>query len=1110
MGSNMYIQIPVPYLFLLLVICACKTEEQRVIPQNQPMFQVVPSAKSQVSFANNLTENSRINVLEYLYYYNGCGVSIGDINNDGLPDIYLASATKQNKLYLNKGNLEFQDITASANAGGYHGITAGVNFIDINQDGFLDIYICKSGNNAGRYRTNELLINTGDLQFEEKAAEYGLDDPSFSTQSYFFDYDVDGDLDMYLVNHPIDWNNKNIIMTEEQEQVGFLYEYSDKLYENDGSNHFSDITQEAGILNRAWGLSASIGDFNGDRLPDLYVANDFIKPDFLYINNGDGTFSDRLPEYFRHISFYSMGSDYADINNDGLNDLYVLDMAMRSHARSKQNMGSMSTENFQTIIQRGYHYPYSSNTLHLNLGSQVPFTDIAQLAGVDKTDWSWAPLLIDLDNDGFKDIFVSNGIYRDIIDNDFQIKKVAYDDTTDNTQYFEDLLADIPQTKVRNFFFRNSGDLSFEDVSEAWGITEATNSNGAAYADLDLDGDLDLVTNNLNEPSAIYENLSESTSQNNYLQVELRGSKTNRNGIGASLEIAYKGQIQRQDAFVARGYLSSSEYKLHFGLGKEKEIDRLTINWPDGKQSIVKGVAVNTLVTVDYSDAVVPGQNGNSLEQPWVEDITALLGLQHLHEEAVYNDFQQELLLPHKLSENGPFVSVADVDNNGYEDFYVGGAAGFPGALYLQSSTGSFTANSSMTWIQDKQFEDQKSLFFDADNDGDLDLYVVSGSNEFDRVENYQDRLYANDGIGNFQRLNAALPPISSSGLSVDAADYDKDGDLDLAVGGRVVPGAYPRAPQSYLLENDKGRFKDVTLDRAQDFQEIGMVTDLLFTDFDGDLDPDLMIVGEWMGIRFLENEGGSFSESEVGMGVENTEGWWFQIAEGDIDRDGDPDYLVGNIGQNNKYHPTLDKPLTLYFNDFDENGTGDIVLSKKENDTFYPVRGRECTSQQMPFVAEKFESYASFASATLEEIYTLSHLNQSLKMEAKEFRNCLLVNEGAGMFTLKPLPLWAQMSPVTGAEFMDFNEDGTLDLILAGNFFGSETETIRYDGGSGLLMIGDGTGNFDPISPRKSGFMATQNVKDLAKIKLANGSYALIVANNKNALQVWGIVTPN
>lgn len=1096
------------YLFLLLpfLISSCHTNEsgqkEAIDPEQFQLFRRLPSEKSKLFFENKLVENNRINILNYLYYYNGSGVAVGDINNDGLPDIYFASTVGKNKLFLNKGNLVFEDITQSAQLEGDFGITTGVNFIDINNDGLLDLYICKSGDQSQRYRTNQLFINQGNLSFIEQAAAYGLDDTSFSNQAYFFDMDQDNDLDLYLVNHPIDWPNINKIMTGEQEKEGFHYEFSDKLYRNNGQGKFEDITRTAGVLNRSWGLSAAIGDFNGDQRPDIYVANDFIKPDYLYINNGDGTFSDRLPDYFRHISFYSMGSDYADINNDGLNDLYVADMAMQGHVRSKRNMGSMSTENFQTIVRRGYHYPYAANNLHLNLGNNS-YTEIAQTAGVQKTDWSWAPLLLDLDNDGLKDIFITNGIYRDIIDNDFLAKKSRYDQAKERN-YFDDLIKEIPQSKVKNFVFRNKGDLSFKDMSQAWGIRETTCSNGAAYADLDQDGDLDMIVNNLNEPSVIYENLSNENLAHHFIKVQLTGPANNIHGIGAKVEIRYGQQIQRLDMNPARGYLSTMDYSLHFGLGSTEKIDQIEVSWPDGKKTIQKNPKINRTIHLKYTTAQTPKVAQTSQKTPILQDITSATKLKHRQEETPYDDFKKELLLPHKLSQNGPFLSVADVNQDQLEDFFIGGAAGHTGTLYLQNSTGGFTPSSQDTWLNDKQYEDQASLFFDADQDGDLDLYVVSGSNEFDRQLLYQDRLYLNDGTGRFEKASHALPQITASGMAVDAGDFDQDGDLDLIVGGRVVPGKYPNAPQSYLLENKNGVFTDITAEVAPDLQHLGMVTDLEFSDYDQDQDLDVIIVGEWMPIIILENNKASFQRIATEANLAAAKGWWFSITSGDIDQDGDLDYVLGNIGTNNKYQASADHPLHIYYEDFDQNGTGDIVLSKREEETHYPLRGRECSSQQMPFISDKYTDFASFASATMEDIYSEELLSTALHYEATEFKSCVLLNEGAAGFRIQYLPTMAQISPLMKTHLLDINQDGHLDILGAGNFFETETETIRYDGGSGIILLGDGKGEFTTLPNRESGLLLNKDVKDIELIQLAGGGTGVLVANNNDYLELW------
>ncbi|MFY0598361.1 MAG: VCBS repeat-containing protein [Cyclobacteriaceae bacterium] len=1092
-------------LLIALGIISCQRNSSTTQVSDSKDFQLfnqLDSERSNVNFENTLVENNRINILNYLYYYNGSGVAVGDINNDGLPDIYFASTVGKNKLFLNKGDLRFEDISTQAGVSGDFGITTGVSFVDVNNDGNLDIYVCKSGDHSKRYRTNQLFINNGKLGFTEQASDYNLDDHSYSSQAYFFDMDMDGDLDMYLVNHPIDWVNMNKIMTGDQEMLGFDYQYSDKLYQNDGEGKFIDITKEAGILNRSWGLSASVGDFNADGLLDIYVANDFIKPDNLYINNGDGTFSDRIKEHFRHISFFSMGTDYADINNDGLNDLYVLDMAMKSHERSKRNMGSMSSEDFRTIVRRGYHYPYSTNTLHLNLGNSQPYTEIAQMAGVDKTDWSWSPLMVDLDNDGLKDIFITNGIYRDIIDNDFKAKKKNYD-TTKHKKYFDDLIAQIPQTKIKNFVFRNNGDLSFKDLSDEWGISIATNSNGSAFADLDLDGDLDLITNNLNEPSQILENRTSQLTANNYLKVKLIGNKSNPFAIGASVEIVYDEKIQRQDVIPTRGYLSSSDYTLHFGLGNVQSIGALNVKWPDGKQTVIDDIEINKTLEIKYGAEFVRLAKTSS-PAPIFKEISRNLDLLHKDTEVAFDDFEKEILLPHKLSENGPFVAVGDVDNDGLEDFYIGGSAGEEASLYVQNRESKFSKRSQSSWNKDKRFEDQGALFFDADNDADLDLYVISGSNQFNRDELLQDRLYLNDGTGNFIRSIEALPKISSSGSKVICSDIDGDDDLDIVVGGRVVPKKYPTSPESYLLENVDGKFIDVTQKVAPDLQTIGMITDMEFSDFDNDGDLDIAIVGEWMTITFLEYENEKYAKTSIDTGLAESSGWWFSISSGDLDNDGDTDYVVGNIGANNKYHPSVENPLHIYYDDFDGNNTGDIILSKQIKGNNYPIRGRECSSQQVPDVAKKFPTYASFAKASLEDIYSLPSLEASLHLEAKEFRSCALINDGNGRFDIVHLPALAQFSPLLSIELLDLNGDEILDVIAAGNFYASETETIRYDGGTGVYLIGDGSGSFTSVQNSKSGLNLSGNVKDLAKINLTDGAVGILVSRNNEYLQLW------
>ncbi len=1096
-------------IIYLLFATACndKVEDDREFtnPEQIQLFRELTAAQTGFQFENALIENNRINILNYLYYYNGSGVGIGDLNNDGLPDIYMASSVGKNKLFLNKGDLNFEDITQQANVDGGFGITTGVNLVDINNDGLLDIYVCKSGADSKTYRTNLLFINQGNLKFKEQAAAYGLADHSFSNQAYFFDMDLDGDLDMYLVNHPVDWPNMNKIMTGEQEFEGFSYQFSDKLYENIGNQKFKDITVAAGVQNRNWGLSATIGDFNGDNYPDIYVANDFIKPDNLYINNGDGTFTDEIQSYFRHISFYSMGSDFADINNDGYNDLFVADMAMSGHSRSKTNMGSMSTENFQTIVRRGYHYPYSSNTLQLNLGNNK-YVDIAQLSNVAKTDWSWSPLLVDVDNDGFKDIFVTNGIYRDIIDNDFLLVKATYDQQKERN-YFDDLIHKIPQTKVRNVVFKNNGDISFKNMSEKWGISKITNSNGAAYADLDLDGDLDFITNNLNEPSFIYENLAADSLNHRFLKIKLIGSKYNVDAIGTKVELAYGNQVQRLDLQPARGYLSSSDRMIHFGLGNYSGQVDITVTWPDGKIStMIAGSSTNQNIVFDYTKA--NGQTDKKLSNSaqLFSDETENFELDYTHKESSYNDFHKELLLPHKLSQNGPFISVADVNGDGLVDFFIGGSAGEPGKLFTQTSQGHFESCAVSPWLNDKGFEDQQSIFFDADGDDDMDLYVVSGSNEFDNKNLYQDRLYLNDGNGNYTLSKQSLPQIHSSGMAVDAGDFDNDGDVDLVVGGRVVPGKYPSMPRTYLLENSGGKFVDVTEEKAVALKHLGMITDIQFTDYDNDNDLDMIAVGEWLPITILENSDSNFKIKPV-ESFKETSGWWFSIASGDIDNDGDIDFALGNLGLNNKYHPSPDHPLHIYYNDFDKNGIGDIILSKTEKGVDYPVRGKECSSQQMPIINANFPTYKSFADASLQSLLGDESLNEALHHSVQTFESCLLINKGDGEFDIKSLPKMSQLSPLMSIKLDDLDQDGHLDLIGVGNFHATETETIRYDAGSGIYLKGNGNGEFFPLLVNDTGLYVDQDAKDLQFIKLQDDQKGILISATNDKLKLLKVI---
>jgi enediyne biosynthesis protein E4 len=904
------------FLTVLVFFCCNKKKSSDATT----LFTSIPSSQSKIDFKNVIKQDGNFNCFHYSYMFNGGGVAIGDINNDGLQDIYFTANQTSNKLYINKKNFEFEDITEKANVADDKGWTTGTSMIDINNDGWLDIYVCKSASlNDEELRRNKLYINQKDGTFSEEAKAYGLDDKGFSIQSYFFDYDKDGDLDMYLVNHRVDF--ENTLRLEQKEAQKMFPETSDHLYRND-NNFFTDVTVSSRIINKAWGLSASIGDYNNDGWPDIYVANDYIMPDFLYINNQDGTFSNQLNTRFKHISYNSMGSDYADINNDFLPDLMVLEMSAEDHVRSKENMASMNTEGFDKIINANYNRPYMANTVQLNNGNGS-FSDIGQLIGMSKTDWSWAPLIADFDNDGYKDVFVTNGIDRNFANQDY-IRKVKknLDDKIAMTIY--DVIDMIPNEKIANYSFKNNGDLSFTNTTESWGLNKKVNSNGVAYADLDNDGDLDLVVNNMTDIASIYEN----NSAGNYLNIKLIGSDKNKNGIGAKVKIFTEKQQQYQELYTARGYQSSVTNVLNFGLGEEDEVEKIEVIWEDGLVSIVENTNTNQTIIIDIKDAKQQDASVVKVNRNFVGINPLQLGIDFVHQESIFNDFSKQVLLPQKLSQQGPTLSVGDLNKDGLEDFFVGGAKDQSGKVYFQNKSGQFVASSQPALENDKAFEDNGSLFFDVNGDGYLDLYVASGSYELPENSPFlQDRLYLNDKTGKFVKSNA-IPKMLTFTKTVKAVDYDKDGDLDLTIGGRCIPGKYPLVPNSYILENNKGIFKDVTQAIAPEFSKVGLVNDLLFSDYDGDGDKDLIVAGEWMPITVFKNTNGTFKMTMLPE-FKNSEGWWNTVAEVDIDKDGDLDYFFGNLGGNNKFHPSVEKPLHIYGNNFDDNGTYDMLLSK-------------------------------------------------------------------------------------------------------------------------------------------------------------------------------------
>ena len=1090
--NDMKLKASVYYVLLAFVFSCNETGIMKKESHSETLFSLVPISTSTIDFTNTVEQTNDFSCLNYTYALIGGGVGVGDINNDGLEDIYFVSNQNSNKLYINKGDFKFEDITQDSHTADNVGWSTGVTMIDINNDGWLDIYVCKSASiDNPKLRENKLFINQKNETFKEEAEAWGLNQNGFSIQSYFFDYDRDGDLDMYLVNHRVDF--ENTLRIEKKENQKFYPETSDHLFRNDG-DHFTNVTAQSKIINNAWGLSASIGDFNNDGWPDVYVANDYIAPDMLYINNRNGTFSNQIQTRFKHISYNSMGSDYADINNDFLPDLMVLEMSAEDHVRSKENMPSMNTDGFEKIVKANYHYPYMANVLQLNNGNGS-FSDIGQLAGVSKTDWSWAPLIADFDCDGFKDVFVSNGVERNFSNQDYarRVKK-NLDDGVEMTKM--EVIEMMPSDKLANYSYKNNGDLTFSNTSASWGFNQKINSNGLAYADFDNDGDLDLVMNNLSDKATIYEN----NATGNFLNIKLNGSTRNRNGLGAKVKI-YSGKNQQyQELYTSRGYMSTVTNTLNFGFKDLELIDKVEVIWDNGTLSVLENIPTNQSITVDIASATNTKPTKNQVNRVLIPVNTKTLGIDFEHQENIFNDFSKQVLLPQKMSQLGPALSVADVNKDGLEDVFIGGAQNQAGAIYLQNETGDFKLLDQPAFENDKAFEDNNSLFFDADNDGDLDLYINSGGyNLLAESPLLQDRLYENDGKGIFSR-SGKLPKIFVNSNSVASEDIDNDGDNDLIVGGHCIPGKYPLAERSYILKNEMGVFVEQPESMPSELNDIGIVNELIFSDYDGDNDKDLIVVGEWMPITIFNNDDGFFSKVTVPE-LKDTNGWWYTISEIDFDQDGDLDYVVGNLGDNNKFHPTKEKPLHIYAKDFDSNNSFDMVLSKDYKGNLVPVRGKECSTQQNSFVEEKAPTFNDFANASLVDIYGDQLLKSAYHNEIHMFSSVFIENTGEHTFILHKLPNMAQLGPTLGFEFGDVNKDGIQDIIGIGAIHESEVETIRYDANVGYIILGNQEGNFE--SYKDINFYNDKNAKDIKRIVIKGKSHYLI-ANNNSSLTIF------
>ncbi len=1087
-------------VLMTLVIISCNKAVDR-LPDDK-LFTQIPPDISGVNFENKILESEDLYYYKYLYMYLGGGVAAADFNNDGLEDLFFTSNTYQNRLFLNKGDFVFEDITDKAGFEKSEGFDVGVSIADVNSDGFLDIYI----NRAGWYEeddklANQLYINNGDLTFTEQASTYGLADTNRSIASTFFDYDNDGDLDLYIANAPSRFGLSSAILDLDNVQkhpMTTTFKGSDKLYNNNGDGYFTDVSVAAGILpDLGFGLNAQVGDLNNDGWLDIYVSNDFVGSDYVYVNNGDGTFSDGRDELFKHISYYSMGGDIADINNDGLTDLMVLDMNPEDYIRSKTTMGMSSIERFDEMIEKNYYYQYMHNTMHLNNGNGT-YSDIAYMSGLAMTDWSWATLFADFDLDGFNDVYVTNGVYRDVMNKDVVNKIDKYLDENEGNlsdKKILELTQMLPQQKLTNYFFKNKGNLDFEKKTEDWANETPSFSNGAIYSDLDNDGDLDIVVNNIDAKVTILRNNSREQTRKNYVQFKFNGPEKNPQGVGVTVKLYNtNGQIQTRQLINSRGYLSSVSSILHFGLGDKKSIDKMEVIWPDGKTQLLEDVPVNQVVAIDYTESK---ESGILLETKEEGKLFKEQPLELSHVEAPYNDFDKQLLLPHKLSQTGPAIAKADIDNDGLEDIFIGGASNQSGQLLFAQQENTFKAVFNPSFEKDKAYEDVGACFFDADNDGDKDLYVVSGSYEFDMGSpKLKDRLYINDGKGNFNRSNTELPTDGTAGSVVVASDYDNDGDEDLFVGGRVIPGKYPYAPTSYLLINDNGSFKIGTKTYAPELENIGMVTDASWNDIDNDGDVDLIVTGEWMGIEVFTNENGHLSKNSAYNDLSSAKGWWNTIVIEDIDGDGDKDILAGNLGLNYKFHASNEKPFHIYTHDFDNNGIEDIVLAKYYKKEQVPVRGKSCTSAQMPFLKEKFKKYEDFANADINDIFG-EDIEYSLHYLANEFRSGIFRNEGGKGFIFEPFSNEAQISPINSILYEDFDGDMIKDLLLAGNNYMPEIETTRADAGKGVFYKGQTNRHFSYVDNQHTGFFANKDVRKMVLLKSKNSKNVFVVNNN-------------
>ena len=1065
-------------------------------------FSKISSNQSGINFANTITHDiaTKFNLFDYDYFYNGSGVGVADLNNDGLQDIFFCGNQVPNKLYLNKGDLTFEDISEKANINTNKNWSSGVTFVDINNDGWLDIYVSQGGPHDKDNRNNLLFINQQDLTFKEEAASYGLDDKGISTQSAFFDYDKDGDLDCIVMNENDYYGQDPETFYSILSDKNKLKDNSSHFYKNENGK-FIDITEQAGLLKPTFGLGLCVTDINNDNWLVIYIANDYYVPDAMYINNKNGTFTDQIKSTTNQVSFYGMGLDIADINNDNLKDIVVLDMASRDHIRGKTLMASMNVPRFNLLIEDlELQYQYMFNSVQLNVGSDK-FHNVASLTGMSKTDWSWASLIFDTNHDTEEDVYVTNGYRRYALDNDSRMKVArAQQQYQGNVplNVKEQIYNELPTERLANILFRNKGHLKFEDVTSLSDLNEPSFSNGAAYSDLDNDGDLDIVVNNMDHEAFLFKNETVENSAGNFLKVNTIGEQSED---FAKVTISFDGKSKTKESARVRGYLSAVDKTVHFGLGYVNNIDTLKVVWQNGRYQEIYDVKANTTIVVKEEDAKEVLDLNQTKNYRFAS--TQVNGLNFVHKENTFNDFQKEVLLPYKQSTLGPSIAKADINGDGLEDLFIGGALGQSAQIFVQTSNG-FQQVQSPDIQKDANYEDMEALFLDIDNDNDQDLYVVSGGSEFnERSPQLKDRVYFNDGKGAFTKsVYSEIENYTISGKTVSKIDFDKDGDYDIIVGNRIKPQKYPIHEPSIIYENDNGNFRNVTGLIAPEFEDFGMVNKVITTDFNNDGWEDFIVVGEWTHIGIFKNNNGTFTDISTLSGLDNETGWWFNVTETDINNDGLKDYLVGNVGKNIKFKVSKEKPLRVYADDFDNNGTHDVVLSKIFNDRFVPVRGKECSTMQMPFIAEKVPTFNQFAHSTLEDIYG-EKIYTAYQREANQFLSLVLINQGDETFKKVELSTMAQSMPILDAAAFDYNNDGFEDLLVVGNIYQTEVETPRLDNPYALVLQSNGRDYYDVIGPDKTGLYINGDAKSVEILNHNNKTVAIVACNN-SAIEIF------